>query len=191
MDSIKTRVVSAQLTKADFLTLAETLQKRGDKGSHWWHRLEPFAVALFGMGLGYGGAFAAGAQTGLAIASGVVVGTAITAWTASRRRRQRLKGLLRGDGAFLRPFQISADQTGVTIESDLSITRIKWEGVFAIDTTADLILLLVDKASAIALPQSAFANLSAMNAFADELRFLKRRSAEAWTAQSGSRDAAA
>ena len=53
-------------------------------------------------------------------------------------------------------------------------------GVFAIDTTPDMILIYVDKANAIAVPQGAFANATAMNAFADELRFLKRRAGEAW-----------
>jgi len=191
MDSIKTRVVSAQLSKSDFLALAHALNRRGEQAAHWWSRSEPFAIAALGLAAGYGAAYIAGAQFGIAIAAGVVVATALTAWSSSRARRNRLKNLLRADGAFLRPFSISADQTGVSIESDLSITRIKWEGIFAIDTTPDLILLFVDKASAIAVPKGSFANASAMNAFADELRFLKRRAAEAWASRTNSRDAAA
>lgn len=191
MDSIKTRIISAQLTKADFLTLATVLHHRGEKGAHWWSRIEPFVVAIVSMAAGYGAAFAAGADVALALAAGVVLATAVTAWAAGRARRQRLKSLLRADGAFLRPFHISADQVGVTMESDVSITRIKWEGIFAIDTTPDLILLFVDKASALAIPKKAFANIAAMNAFADELRFLKRRASEAWAAAKPSREAAA
>lgn len=115
MDSIKTRVVSAQLTKADFLSLADSMHRRGDRGGHWWRRVEPFVVAVASMAAGYGAAFAAGAQVGIAIAAGVVLASAVTAWSAGRTHRQRLKSLLRADGAFLRPFHISADQGGVTI----------------------------------------------------------------------------
>jgi hypothetical protein len=181
MDNIKTRVITAQLTKADFLKLTAALHKRGDKNTHWWPRFEPFVAAVLGMAVGYAAAFAAGADTPLAIAVGVSVAMALTFWAASRSRRQQIKGLLRTDGAFLRAFHISADQDGVTMESDVMSTRVKWPGVFAIDTTPDMILIFVDKANAIAVPQNAFASVVAMNAFADELRFLKRRAGEAWS----------
>ncbi len=181
MDNIKTRVITAQLTKADFLKLTAALHKRGDRNTHWWPRAEPFVAAAVGMVGGYAAAFAAGADTPLAIAVGVSVALVLTFWAASRSRRRQIKGLLRADGAFLRAFHVSADQDGVTMESDVSSTRVKWAGVFAIDTTPDMILLYVDKANAIAVPQNAFASAIAMNAFADELRFLKRRASEAWS----------
>lgn len=179
MDNIRTRVITAQPTKADFLKLAAALQKRGDKASHWWPRIEPFVAAVLGMAAGYAGAFfLAEADTPLAIAVGVSCALVLTFVAASRSRRHQLKGLLRTDGAFLRAFHLSADHTGVTMETDVSSTRVKWEGVFAIDATPDMILIYVDKANAIAVPKSAFADITAMNAFADELRFLKRRVGE-------------
>ena len=181
MDNIKTRVISAQLSKADFLKLTVALVRRGDSSMHWWPRVEPFVAAAVGMAGGYAATFAAGADTPLAIAVGVSVALVLTFWAASRSRRRQIKGLLRADGAFLRAFHISADQDGVTMDSELSSTRLKWAGVFAIDTTPDMILLYVDKANAIAIPQNAFANATAMNAFADDLRFLKRRAGEAWS----------
>jgi hypothetical protein len=181
MDNVRTRVVTAQLTKADFLKLSTALNRKGDRTAHWWPRLEPFVAAAVGMAGGYAGAFAVGAETALAIAVGVCAALLLTFWAGSRSRRRQLKSLLRADGAFLRPFHISADQDGVTMESDVSATRVRWAGVFAIDTTADMILLYIDKANAIAIPQRAFADVTAMNAFADELRFLKRRAGEAWS----------
>ena len=181
MDNIKTRVITAQLTKADFLKLASALHRRGDTSTPWWPRLEPFVAAIVGMAGGYAAAFAAGAETPLAIAVGVSVALVLTFWAASRSRRRQLKGLLRADGAFLRAFHISADQDGVAMDSDLSSARVRWEGIFAIDATPDMILLYIDKANAIAIPQRAFSDVTAMNAFADELRFLKRRAGEAWT----------
>ena len=180
MDNIKTRVITAQLTKADFLKLAGALHRRGDTNTHWWPRVEPFVAALVGMIAGYGAAFAAGAETALAIAVGVCAALVLTFAAASRSRRRQLKGLLRADGAFLRPFHISADQDGVAMESDFSSARVKWEGIFAIDTTPEMILLYIDKANAIAVPQRSFSDVTAMNAFADELRFLTRRAGEAW-----------
>lgn len=179
MDNIKTRVITAQLTKADFLKLSAVLQKRGDSASHWWPRAEPFLAAAIGMAGGYAAAFFSGADMPLAIAVGVSAALLLTFWAASRSRRRLLKGLLRADGAFLRAFHVNADQDGVTVESDVSLIRVKWPGVFAVETTADMILLYVDKANAIAIPQRAFADAMAMNAFADELRFLKRRAGEA------------
>lgn len=181
MDNIKTRVITAQLTKADFLKLTAALHKRGDKTTHWWPRVEPFVAAAVGMAGGYGASFWAGADTPLAIAVGVSAALILTFWAASRSRRRQIKGLLRTDGAFLRAFHISADQDGVTMDSELSTTRVKWAGVFAIDTTPEMILLYVDKANAIAVPLRAFSDVTAMNAFADELRFLKRRAGEAWS----------
>ncbi|MDX2233241.1 MAG: YcxB family protein [Hyphomonadaceae bacterium] len=181
MDNIKTRVITAQLTKADFLKLTAALHKRGDMNTPWWPRVEPFVAAGVGMAGGYAGAFALGAETALAIAVGVCAALVLTFWAASRSRRRQLKGLLRPDGAFLRPFHVSADQTGVTMENEVSSTRVKWEGVFAIDATPDMILLFIDKANAMAIPKAAFADVTAMNAFADELRFLKRRASEAWS----------
>lgn len=180
MDNIKTRVITAQLNKADFLKLASALHKRGDRSTDWWTRVEPFVAALIGMAAGYGAAFAAGAEAALAIAVGLCLALTLTFWAASRSRRRQLKSLLRSDGAFLRAFHLSADQDGVSMDSDLSSVRVKWEGIFAIDTTPDMILLYIDKANAIALPQRAFSDVTAMNAFADELRFLKRRAGEAW-----------
>lgn len=180
MDNIRTRVITAQHTKADFLKLAAALQKRGDRNTHWWSRIEPFVAAAVGMAGGYAAAFfLLQAETPLAIAIGVSCALVLTFAAASRSRRRQLKGLLRPDGAFLRTFHLSADQDGVSVDSAVSSTRLKWEGVFAIDATPDMVLLFVDKANAIAIPKSAFADAAAMNAFADELRFLKRRTAEA------------
>jgi hypothetical protein len=181
MDNIKTRVITAQLTKADFLKLSNALNRRGEKSSHWWSRIEPFVAAGVGMAGGYAGAFALGAETALAIAIGVSLALVLTFLAASRSRRRQLKSLLRNDGAFLRAYHISADQDGVTMESDVAITRVKWQGVFAIEAIPEMILLYIDKANAIAIPQRAFADATAMNAFADELRFLRRRAAEAWS----------
>ncbi len=181
MDNIKTRVISAQLTKADFLKLTAALQKRGDRSGHWWPRVEPFVAAGAGMAGGYAAAFAAGAETALAIAVGVCAALVLTFWASSRSRRRQLKGLLRADGAFLRAFHVSADQDGVTIESDVASTRVKWAAIFSIDATPDMVLLFIDKANALAIPRTAFADVTAMNAFADELRFLKRRAGEAWS----------
>lgn len=179
MDNIRTRVITAQPTKADFLKLAAALQKRGDRASHWWPRIEPFLAAALGMAGGYLAAFfLASAETPLAIAVGVSSALVLTFFAASRSRRRQLKGLLQPNGAFLRAFHLSADHAGITMESDVSSTRVKWEGVFAIDATPDMILIYVDKANAIAVPRHAFADVTAMNAFADELRFLKRRVAE-------------
>lgn len=181
MEKIKTRVIAAQLDKADFLALSAALYRRGASTTGWWSRLEPFAAAAAGMIGGYAATFALGAQTPLAIAVGAVAALVLTFAASSRARRRQLKGLLRQDGAFLRPFHMTGDQDGVTIESDVSSLRVKWAGVFAIETTPDMILLFVDKANAVALPARAFADVTAMNAFADELRFLRRRSSEAWS----------
>jgi hypothetical protein len=179
MDNIRTRVITAQHTRADFLKLTSALQKRGDRAAHWWPRIEPFLAAALGVAGGYAGAFFVGnAETPLAIAVGVCCALVLTFASASRSRRRVLKGLLRSDGAFLRTFHFSADNVGVTTESDVASTRVKWAGVFAVDATPDMILIYVDKANAIALPKSAFADVTAMNAFADELRFLKRRAGE-------------
>lgn len=179
MDNIRTRVVTAQLSRADFLKLTSALQRRGDRTTHWWPRIEPFLAAALGMAGGYLGAFFIGnAETPLAIAVGVCAALVLTFAAASRSRRRVLKGLLRPDGAFLRTFHFSADHTGVTVESDVASTKVKWAGIFAVDATPDMILLYVDKANALALPKSAFADITAMNAFADELRFLKRRAGE-------------
>jgi len=181
MEKIKTRVISAQLDKADFLTLSAALYKRGAKAAGWWARLEPFVAAAIGMVGGYAGMFALGAQTPLAIAVGVVAALLVTFAATSRARRRQLKGLLRQDGAFLRAFHISADQDGVLVESDVSSLRVKWAGVFGIEATPNLVLIFIDKANAIAIPLRAFADVTAMNAFADELRFLRRRANEAWS----------
>lgn len=188
MEKIKTRVISAQLSKADFLSLSGALYKRGARATKWWARLEPFAAAALGMIAGYAGAFALGVEIPLAIAIGVVAALLLTFAAASRARRRQLKGLLRDDGAFLRPFHVSADQDGVIVESDVSSMRVKWAGVFAVEATPDMILIFIDKANAMAIPVNAFADVTAMNAFADELRFLRRRSSEAW---SKGKDAAA
>jgi len=67
------------------------------------------------------------------------------------------------------------------VESDVSSLRVKWAGVFGIEATPDMVLLFIDKANAIAIPLRAFADVTAMNAFADELRFLRRRSNESWS----------
>jgi hypothetical protein len=181
MEKIKTRVIAAQLDKADFLTLSAALYKRGAKTTGWWAPLEPFAAAAIGMIGGYAGMFALGAQTPLAIAVGVVAALLLTFAATSRARRRQLKSLLRQDGAFLRAFHVSADQDGVLVESEVSSLRVKWAGVFAIEAAPDMILLFIDKANAIAIPLRAFADVTAMNAFADELRFLRRRSNEAWS----------
>lgn len=181
MEKIKTRVVSAQLDKADFLTLSAALYKRGAKSTGWWSRLEPFVAAAIGMVGGYAGAFALGAQIPLAIAVGVCAALLLTFAATSRARRRQLKSLLRPDGAFLRAFRASADQDGVLVESDVSSLRVKWAGVFAIEVIPDMILVFIDKANAIAIPVRAFADVTAMNAFADELRFLRRRANEAWS----------
>lgn len=181
MEKIKTRVISAQLNKADFLTLSAALYKRGARATGWWQRIEPFAAAALGMIAGYAGAFALGLEIPLAIAIGVVTALVLTFAATSRARRRQLKGLLREDGAFLRPFHVSADQDGVLVESDVSSLRVKWAGVFAVEATADMILLFIDKANAIAVPAHAFADVTAMNAYADELRFLRRRATEAWS----------
>jgi hypothetical protein len=180
MDKVKTRIITAQLTKADFLKLSAALHRRGDKNSHWWPRIESFVAAGLGMAGGYAAAFALGAEIALAIAVGVSAALVLTFVAASRSRRRQLKSLLRNDGAFLRQFHVSADQDGVMMESDIASTRVKWPGIFSIEATPDLILLYIDKANAIAIPRTAFADVTAMNAFADELRFLKRRAGEAW-----------
>jgi len=181
MEKIKTRVIAAQLDKADFLTLSAALYKRGARATGWWTRFEPFAAAAIGMIGGYAAAFALGADTPLAITIGAIAALVITFAAASRARRRQLKGLLRQDGAFLRAFHVSADQDGVLVESDVSSLRVKWAGVFAIEATPDMILLFIDKANAVAIPARAFTDVTAMNAFADELRFLRRRSSEAWS----------
>lgn len=181
MEKIKTRVIAAQLDKADFLTLSAALYKRGAKSSSWWQRVEPFLAAAIGMIGGYAGMFALGAQTPLAIAVGVVAALLLTFVATGRARRRQLKGLLRPDGAFLRAFHVSADQDGVLVESEVSSLRVKWAGIFAIEATPDMVLLFIDKANAIAIPVRAFADVTAMNAFADELRFLRRRANEAWS----------
>lgn len=180
MEKIKTRVISAQLSKADFLSLSAALYRRGAKTSGWLARIEPFAAAATGMIAGYAGGFALGVDIPLAIALGVCAALVLTFAATSRARRRQLKGLLRPDGAFLRPFHVSADQDGVLVESDVSSLRVKWAGVFGVEATPDMILVFIDKANAIAVPVTGFADVTAMNAFADELRFLRRRATEAW-----------
>ncbi|TPW01594.1 MAG: hypothetical protein FD124_3669 [Alphaproteobacteria bacterium] len=78
MEKIKTRVIAAQLDKADFLTLSAALYKRGARTTGWWSRLEPFVAAAVGMIGGYAATFALGAQTPLAIAVGAVAALVLT-----------------------------------------------------------------------------------------------------------------
>jgi hypothetical protein len=114
-----------------------------------------------------------------------LIGALAGAWLAAARAlRRKLQTAVRADGAFLRPFTLTADGDGLVIESAVSRTQLAWVGVLSVDATPEQILLLTDGASAIVIPRSAFGDVAAMRAFCDHLRTLKREGAGGWGAVS-------
>jgi hypothetical protein len=175
---MKTRTVSVQMAKADYGRLGEALGRRAQNMIDWPSRLEPMALCTFA----FLAVLAIGAVLGLpqtaTIAAAVAAAAGAAYWSTGRIRRRLMLRSLRADGAFLRPFRFTADEDGLHIASDVLDSKLRWGGVFGIETTRDLVLVYVDRANAIALPLAAFPDVGGMNAYADELRYLRRRAQE-------------
>lgn len=186
MDTPAHRSVQATLTRDDFLLAQASLQKAS--GPAW---LGPVLSAV-AAAVGFGVIAAPAALLELPavyVAPVALLAALALAWlVATRMMRKQLVKSLRADGAFLRPFKLTAEPDKLVIESDVGRTEWLWRGVLAIDLTEDQILIRTDGMAGVIVPKAAFADFGAMRSFAEHLRTLKRQAVESWALAPARRD---
>lgn len=178
MDKPAFRSVQATLTRDDFLLAQAALQKVN--GRAWLGPVISGVAAAAGFGLVAVPAAVFGWPGAAAVPAALAVSLLLAWLVATRMMRRQLTRSVRADGAFLRPFKLSAEPDKLVIESDVARTEWQWRGVLGVDLTEDQILIRTDGVAAIVLPKSAFADFGAMRNFAEHLRTLKRQAGESW-----------
>ena len=180
MDQSTLRSLEVAPRREDFLLATAALQRLS--GQNQRTPLLAGAGALVGFlavawpatAMGWPALLTAGCAALFALALGWVI--------ATRMMRRQLHTVLRADGAFLRPFTLSADGDGVMIRNAVSHTYLSWAAVLSVEVTADQLLIRTDGASAVIVPKPAFKDVYAMRAFGEQLRTLKRAAGEpGWT----------
>lgn len=177
------RVIAVTLTRDDFLLANAALQRlAGDP------RRSALIVALAAAaGVALIGAPALMLSWPMAVTAPLACAASLAlGWAAATRlMRKNLTASLRDDGAFLRPYRLTAMAEGLVIESETARTELSWRGVLGIDVTDDQILIRTDGAAAVIIPKSSFADIGAMRVFLEQIRSLRRRTLEEpWTVKS-------
>ena len=78
--------------------------------------------------------------------------------------------LPREDGSGLRPHTIAVSETGMFIKSELTSTQVHWAAIKQVDDHAGLILVFLDRASAMTIPRRAFQDQAAADHFVEAVR---------------------